>query len=134
MAPYGSSRVRALRPSWPLKLRPWRLPAVSTNKLPIDKAIDEECSPYYHPLHFYPARLWDVVNGRYQLASKLGYGDGSTVWLARDLNRFVSHVLGLTPANLCSDGARKMINTLQLRSMPLLIHIKETLLKLNGIS
>jgi hypothetical protein len=34
----------------------------------------------------------NVLKGRYQLATKLGYGSSSTIWLARDLNQFVLHV------------------------------------------
>ncbi|PGH00717.1 CMGC/SRPK protein kinase [Helicocarpus griseus UAMH5409] len=42
----------------------------------------------FHPARFYPVRLGDTLNGRYQLAIKLGYGSSSTVWLARDLNQW----------------------------------------------
>ncbi|PLB33109.1 protein kinase-like protein [Aspergillus candidus] len=50
--------------------------------------IEEENTPYYDSSLFYPARLGDVFNNRYQLAAKLGYGSNSTVWLARDLNQW----------------------------------------------
>lgn len=39
----------------------------------------------YHPDHFYPVRLGEVFNDRFQTVAKLGYGSSSTVWLARDL-------------------------------------------------
>ena len=37
--------------------------------------------------HFYPMKMGEILNNRYQIAAKLGWGMGSTVWLARDLNR-----------------------------------------------
>ncbi|KAK5996744.1 Serine/threonine-protein kinase SRPK [Cladobotryum mycophilum] len=50
--------------------------------------VEEEKTPYYDPVRFYPAQLGQIVNERYQIATKLGYGSSSTVWLARDLNRW----------------------------------------------
>ncbi|KAL2066503.1 hypothetical protein VTL71DRAFT_2574 [Oculimacula yallundae] len=34
---------------------------------------------------YYPARIGDVLSARYQIVGKLGFGNSSTVWLARDL-------------------------------------------------
>jgi len=34
---------------------------------------------------YYPARIGDVFSSRYQVVGKLGFGNSSTVWLARDL-------------------------------------------------
>ncbi|PKS10025.1 hypothetical protein jhhlp_004650 [Lomentospora prolificans] len=42
--------------------------------------------PWLHPQYYYPASLGEVLNDRYQLATKIGYGSSSTVWLARDLH------------------------------------------------
>ncbi|TWU70510.1 hypothetical protein ED733_000831 [Metarhizium rileyi] len=51
--------------------------------------IEEEKTPYYDTRHFYPARLGEILHdGRYQIATKLGHGSSSTVWLARDLHRW----------------------------------------------
>ncbi|PFH48018.1 hypothetical protein AMATHDRAFT_76928 [Amanita thiersii Skay4041] len=50
-----------------------------------DKLLEEERMPFYHPRHFYPVRLGDILNERYQIATKIGFGTYSTVWLARDL-------------------------------------------------
>jgi serine/threonine-protein kinase SRPK3 len=49
--------------------------------------LEEEKTPYYNPNRFYPARLGEVLQDRYQLATKLGYGSSSTVWLAKDLHQ-----------------------------------------------
>ncbi|KFY96073.1 hypothetical protein V498_02927 [Pseudogymnoascus sp. VKM F-4517 (FW-2822)] len=34
---------------------------------------------------YYPAHIGDVLSSRYQIVGKLGFGNSSTVWLARDL-------------------------------------------------
>lgn len=72
-----------------LKHQPWPQSAALAPKLDIQEPVEEEKTPYYSPARFYPARLGEVLNGRYQLATKLGHGSNSTVWLARDLNQFV---------------------------------------------
>lgn len=49
------------------------------------KQIEEETLPKYNADAFYPIRLEEVLNGRYLVVAKLGYGVTATVWLARDL-------------------------------------------------
>jgi serine/threonine protein kinase len=44
----------------------------------------EELVRYVVGLH-YPIRIGDVLNGTYRIVHKLGYGESSTVWLARDI-------------------------------------------------
>ncbi|KAL4934867.1 hypothetical protein BDV06DRAFT_217829 [Aspergillus oleicola] len=60
----------------------------------IDKSlpVEEESIPTYRPENFYPARLGEVFNHRYQVVGKLGYGSSATVWLCRDLldHRYVA--------------------------------------------
>lgn len=76
--------------NWPLaafRKQPWPLPPAIATQLDRKAAIEEEQSADYHPDRFYPARIGETLNGRYQLATKLGHGAQSTVWLARDLNR-----------------------------------------------
>ena len=46
---------------------------------------EEEKLNWYTPEKFYPVRIWEVFNKRYQVVGKLGYGAYSTVWLCRDL-------------------------------------------------
>ncbi|KAL4875070.1 protein kinase [Aspergillus karnatakaensis] len=77
---------RATAPLAALKHRPWPLSTAVAPHLDTKQLIEEENTPYYDPRLFYPACLGDVLNSRYQLAAKLGYGTNSTVWLARDLN------------------------------------------------
>ena len=74
----------------PLRHQPWPLSTAIAKRIDINKLIEEEKSPYYNnPARFYPAHIGDVLDNRYQIAGKLGSGSNSTVWLARDLNRFV---------------------------------------------
>lgn len=41
----------------------------------------------YRPGGYHPIMIGDVLNGRYHIADKLGFGGYSTVWLARDIHR-----------------------------------------------
>ncbi|GLA40016.1 hypothetical protein AnigIFM63309_007621 [Aspergillus niger] len=50
------------------------------------EAIEEETLPTYNAEKYYPVRLGEVLDGRYQVVAKLGYGVTSTVWLGRDLS------------------------------------------------
>jgi hypothetical protein len=47
--------------------------------------LEEERLPYYNAERYYPVQPGQVFNERYQTIAKLGFGAGSTVWLARDL-------------------------------------------------
>lgn len=49
------------------------------------KQIEEETLPKYNVNAFYPTRLDEILNDRYQVITKLGFGVTATVWLARDL-------------------------------------------------
>lgn len=51
---------------------------------PNDK-IEEETLPWYTQGRFYPVKIGEVFQARYQVIGKLGYGGYSTVWLCRDL-------------------------------------------------
>ncbi|KAI5459396.1 putative serine/threonine-protein kinase [Mariannaea sp. PMI_226] len=52
--------------------------------LPIDIPVDEENAPRYDPEAFYPANPGDVLNDKFELLAKLGWGTSSTVWLAHN--------------------------------------------------
>jgi hypothetical protein len=47
--------------------------------------IEEETFSDYLAARYYPVRIGEVLDSRYQVVGKLGYGAYSTVWLARDL-------------------------------------------------
>ena len=56
--------------------------------LPHGILVDEEISPVYDSRYFYPAKPREVLADRYQTLVKVGWGVSSTVWLARDLQRY----------------------------------------------
>lgn len=74
-----SSRIRPIQPS----LRR------SFVKLPSDLPIEEETYPCYAAEDFYPVRIGQVLNGRYRVSGKIGYGAYSTSWVCRDLQYVV---------------------------------------------
>lgn len=78
-----------MKPLKALQAQPWPLSTIVAPLLDKSGPIEEENSPYYDPKFFYPARLGEVLNDRYQLATKLGSGSMSTLWLARDLSQLV---------------------------------------------
>jgi serine/threonine-protein kinase SRPK3 len=72
-----------------LRQSPWALSSALPSRIDPSLLIEEENSPYYEPAHFYPAQIGEILNDRYQIATKLGHGSRSSVWLARDLHQFV---------------------------------------------
>ncbi|KAL8971741.1 MAG: hypothetical protein Q9197_003115 [Variospora fuerteventurae] len=56
--------------------------------LPSDQQIEEEAYDNITKGRYYPVRIGDVIKERYQVVGKLGYGLGSTVWLANELSGF----------------------------------------------
>jgi len=55
-----------------------------------DIPIEEELTPGYDSRHFYPVNPGDLLHNRYEMTAKLGFGSCSTVWLARDTQRYLS--------------------------------------------
>ncbi|KID93619.1 protein kinase domain protein, partial [Metarhizium majus ARSEF 297] len=51
----------------------------------INKPIDEELLPGDRLRSFHPTRPGEVLDGRFKTIAKLGYGAGSTVWLAENI-------------------------------------------------
>jgi hypothetical protein len=49
-------------------------------------SIEEELLPHYNSRDFFAVEPGKVFRDRYETITKLGYGSGSTVWLARDLD------------------------------------------------
>lgn len=50
-----------------------------------DVLVDEEAVPGYDRRPFYPAHPGQVVDDRYELKAKIGWGSSSTVWLTEDI-------------------------------------------------
>ena len=57
-----------------------------------DERHEEELFAWYSPDEWYPVRIGEVFQSRYQVLLKLGYGSVSTAWLCRDLraSRYVT--------------------------------------------
>jgi hypothetical protein len=55
--------------------------------LPTDVLVEEERVPGYRPEFYYPANPGEVLNNRYKILTKVGWGTASTVWLAEDLEK-----------------------------------------------
>lgn len=58
---------------------------LASTVIPSDALIDEENIPSYDRDTFYHPNPGDVLNHRYELKAKIGYGSSSTVWLAQDV-------------------------------------------------
>ncbi|KAF5560228.1 CMGC SRPK kinase [Fusarium phyllophilum] len=79
--------------AWPLMAlyqRPWPISSAVAPRLDPSILVEEDKIPKYHADRFYPIHLGQFLNGRYQIAAKLGYGANSTVRLAQDLNRLAA--------------------------------------------
>lgn len=66
-------------------VQPRTYPKCSFVPLPEHERFEEERYFRFKPENFYPVKLGDVFESRYQVVAKLGYGTASTVWLCRDL-------------------------------------------------
>jgi hypothetical protein len=53
--------------------------------LPLDVPVDEETIPGYDPKNFYHPDPGDILDHRYKLKAKIGWGTSSTVWIAQDI-------------------------------------------------
>ena len=64
---------------------PRKFPSSGFDLIDTSVEIEEETLPNYHPDKYYPVQQGEILNDRYQILAKLGYGVTSTVWFARDL-------------------------------------------------
>ena len=74
----------------PFRKSLWQLPPDSSPPIPQQELVDEEVSPDYNPATSYPAKAGEALANRFQLLVKIGWGSQSTVWLARDISRYLS--------------------------------------------
>lgn len=63
-----------------------QFPTDGFEELFLQGRIEEETIPNYKAERYYPVRLGEVLNSRYQVVAKLGFGTASTIWLCRDLD------------------------------------------------
>ncbi|KAI4843326.1 protein kinase [Aureobasidium sp. EXF-8845] len=71
-------------------------------RTPLNQAVEEETIPDYVAARYYPVRIGEVFQYRYQVVSKLGFGACSTAWLARDMDcrRYVTLKMYISNAAL----------------------------------
>ncbi|TPR08050.1 hypothetical protein CAN33_0016900 [Aspergillus niger] len=62
-----------------------KFPTSGFNIIQPDEKVEEEELPDYEARRFYPVRLGETFQNRYQVVAKLGFGSSSTTWLSRDL-------------------------------------------------
>jgi len=65
-------------------LQPLLFQDANFETLPASRKIEEEINDVSTG-RYYPLRIGEVLNTKYQVVGKLGFGLGSTVWLANDL-------------------------------------------------
>lgn len=70
--------------AFPSQQPPWPPSTVEPSVLDSSCLYEEELVPIALQ-NFYPMQMGEVINDRYQITAKLGFGGRSTVWLARDL-------------------------------------------------
>lgn len=109
---------------------PWPVSTAVAPRLDPSSLVEEEKTPYYDSSRFYPVSLGQILDGRYQIATKLGYGSSSTVWLARDLHRCFFSPTGqwliLSSNYLSTAGAGLEKNMSPSRSTPLVTALGRT--------
>ncbi|TFY58246.1 hypothetical protein EVJ58_g6542 [Rhodofomes roseus] len=75
--------------------------------IPPSEKVDEEKLEWYSPSSFYPVRIGEVFQDRYQVVSKLGYGSSATIWLCRDLRQHLYVALKVCMTNFPSVAREK---------------------------
>lgn len=83
--PKQVSSLSTSKPTSRPRSEPRVFPTKGYDVIDADQLIEEEDIPEDNPDRFYPVKLGEIFNARYQTVSKLGYGSSSTIWLARDL-------------------------------------------------
>ncbi|KAG6001484.1 hypothetical protein E4U21_004292 [Claviceps maximensis] len=77
---------RAWKPVFRHAWKPLVFPKEGTISIPVSEKVEEEAIPGYVAARYYPVRIGQIFQNRYQVVGKLGFGTTSTVWLARDLD------------------------------------------------
>ena len=64
---------------------PLQFPSTGFEIVPECKILEEEQFDEFKAGQYYPVKIGDVYDSKYQILGKLGFGTTSTVWLARNL-------------------------------------------------
>lgn len=65
--------------------RPLRFPNKGFPVVRDSRVLEEQRYDEFEAGQFYPVKIGDVYDSKYQVVGKLGFGTTSTVWLARNL-------------------------------------------------
>lgn len=76
---------RSSEPSSQWMCRPKIFPTSGFDLIDPSIEMEEETMFGYNPDNYYPVKQGEILNNRYQIIGKIGYGTTSTVWLAKDL-------------------------------------------------
>jgi len=60
---------------------------IEPTRLSLTHLLEEEHCPTYKAELYYPMRLGEILNNKYQVCMKFGWGTTATVWVARDLDQ-----------------------------------------------
>ncbi|KAI9889213.1 MAG: hypothetical protein M1814_005662 [Vezdaea aestivalis] len=85
MSPMASILGTARRWLTKAPTQPLHFPDADYKTIPATQIAEEEIHGVSTG-RYYPLRIGEVINAKYQVVGKLGFGLGSTVWLANDLN------------------------------------------------
>jgi hypothetical protein len=107
-----------------------RLFSNSSSSVPPSRAheiktpIDEELIAGDRIKYFHPTKPGDVLDGRFKILAKLGFGGGSTVWLAENLKSCdctpLSMHISLLTTNVGKDGSAHLVYAMSASRFPLL--------------
>ncbi|CAK42518.1 hypothetical protein CBS63078_6248 [Aspergillus niger] len=89
--------------------------------LDASEKVEEETLSWYSPDDFYPVKIGEVFQSRYQVIGKLGYGGYSTVWLCRDLQQHAYVTLKVFERN-STEGQREREAYSHLNSLSIADH------------
>ncbi|KAI1914233.1 hypothetical protein LOZ65_005679 [Ophidiomyces ophidiicola] len=103
------SQTRRIQIMTPTFTSPLTFPTTGFEEIDASKDVEEEKLPTYKLEHYYPVKLGQILQDRYQIVGKVGYGGSSTVWLSRDLQNRQHVVL-----KICVNHSNKANNELEI--------------------
>ena len=62
----------------------WLIEVSEPLLLPLDEPFEEEEGSNYKPEYFYPVKIGEIFQDKFQVMFKLGYGGSSTAWIVRN--------------------------------------------------
>ncbi|KAF4224820.1 hypothetical protein CNMCM6457_008881 [Aspergillus fumigatiaffinis] len=90
--------------------------------------LEEETLQWYSPENFYPVKIGETFQSRYQVAGKLRYGGYSTVWLCKDLQQHTYVTLKIFERN-SAEGQRETETHQHLNSLGTVDHAGAKLIR-----